>query len=146
MECRIGIDYGDVRTGVAVCYGTGPALPLCTVDSSAGRKNTARLVADIIKEKNAVAAVVGYPLNMDGSSGKRIVKTEKFARALSETLAAEGLDAFPVFFQDERLTSVAAEKMIRSAEGAAPRKGDVDRIAAVIILQDYIDSLKGEKK
>ena len=137
----LGIDYGDARTGVSVALGSGPALPLCFVDSSRGRKAAAVEIADIAAARHVTTIVIGYPVNMDGSRGKRVVATEKFARVLGEELISRGVNA-DIKFWDERLTSKAAEAELRSLNYSGGRSGASDQIAAAIILQDYIDHLR----
>ncbi len=135
----IGVDYGDARTGIAVSPDGVCSVPYKTVDSSNGRKKTAALIASIAAEKGAGVIVVGYPLNMDGSKGKRVVVTEKFAKALKEALSELSYEA-QIVFSDERLTSKEAESMLRNAGRFNPEKGISDQVAAQLILQDYIDS------
>ncbi len=141
MEVSLGIDYGDARTGVAIAYGDGPAVPSGAVDSSGGRNSTARAVCGIAKEKNAGLVVIGLPYNMDGSKGRRAVLTEKFAKALEKCLAESRLSVRIGFF-DERLTSRSAESELRSVSAGTPAKGASDSVAASIILQNYLDSRK----
>lgn len=136
----IGVDYGDSRTGVSVSPDGICAVPLTVIDSSSGRKKTAAMLADIVLSKKAGCVVIGYPLNMDGSKGKRVIVTEKFANALKEALG-EAADDIRIVFQDERLTSKAAESRMRTAGINSGIKGISDQLAAVMILQDYIDSL-----
>lgn len=135
----LGIDYGDVRTGIAVSPDGICSVPYITVDSSNGRKKTASLIASLAVEKAADVIVVGYPLNMDGSKGKRVVVTEKFVKALKEALSKLSSGA-TIVFRDERLTSKEAESMLRNAGQFNPEKGISDQVAAHLILQDYIDS------
>ena len=139
-DCLLGIDYGDSRTGVSVAYGRGPALPLCVIDSSRGRRSTAAEVAGIAIDRHASVLVLGLPVNMDGSRGKRVAATEKFARVLREELAARGA-VTEVTFWDERLTSKTAEAELRGMNYAGDRTGASDQIAAAIILENYIEHL-----
>ncbi len=97
------------------------------------------MIASIAAEKGAGVIVVGYPLNMDGSKGKRVVVTEKFAKALKEALSELSYEA-QIVFSDERLTSKEAESMLKNAGRFNPEKGISDQVAAQLILQDYIDS------
>ena len=142
----IGIDYGDARTGVAVSYDGIASLPLCVVDSTGGRKKTASEIARIISERSAGTVVIGLPLNMDGSSGKRVAATEKFAKALKTALEGSSLDPEIAFF-DERLTSRSAASEMALMGRQAGKDGIVDQISAAIILDAYIASQrnKGDK-
>ncbi len=139
-RCLLGLDYGDSRTGVALAFGDGPALPLCVIDSTVGRRKTAAEVADVAAAKSASFIVVGLPVNMDGTKGRRVAATEKFARALREELAARNIPAEVVFW-DERLTSRVAESELREMNYSGGRDGTSDQIAAAIILEDYIQYL-----
>jgi putative Holliday junction resolvase len=98
-------------------------------------------VAVIVADKHASVVVIGLPVNMDGSRGKRVAATEKFARALRDELTLRGITA-EVTFWDERLTSKAAEAELRTMDRAPGRTGASDQIAAAIILDDYIAHLE----
>ena len=127
------MDYGDSRIGVSVCDELCKlASPLMTVKSESMRKNVDKIAA-IAKEQSVGAIVLGLPLNMDGSEGIRAGKSRAFARVLEKV---SGL-------VDERLTTVEAEE-IMDANGVPKykRKEIVDRIAAQLILQSYLDSNK----
>ena len=137
----LGIDYGDSRTGIAIAPDGTCAVPLTVVDSTSGRKKTALEIARIALQKDAGGIVIGYPLNMDGSKGRRVVVTEKFAKDLKQALSDLSYDA-QIVFRDERLTSRAAEKVLISSDISLSQKGISDQLAAVMILQDYIDSNK----
>ena len=140
----IGVDYGDSRTGLAIAPDGICAVPYAVIDSSAGRRKTADAVARIAFEKRAGCIVIGYPLNMDGSSGRRIAVTEKFAAALKTALEKQSHDA-SIIFWDERLTSRIAESKLRESGTSVNSKGISDQIAAAAILQDYLDSIKGKE-
>jgi putative Holliday junction resolvase len=136
---RIGVDVGTVRVGVAASDPGGVlASPLATLarDPRGGADLTklARLVA----EREAVEVVVGLPRSMSGKSGPAARAAREYAEAL-----AERVDPVPVRLSDERLTTVAATR--RLAEGGIRgRKGRqvVDRSAAVLILQGWLDAAR----
>lgn len=133
----LGVDYGDSRIGVSVCDELCKlASPLMTVKSESMRKNVDKIAA-IAKEQSVGAIVLGLPLNMDGSEGIRAGKSRAFARVLEKVSGLE------VKLVDERLTTVEAEE-IMDANGVPKykRKEIVDRIAAQLILQSYLDSNK----
>ena len=140
----IGVDYGDMRTGISIAPDGICAVPLTVIDSSCGRKKTARAVAELVLQKNAGRIVVGYPLNMDGSKGKRVIVTEKFTALLKAALDELSSDAV-IDFCDERLTSKIAESELISAGVSLKQKGISDQLAAVTILQNYIDSERNDK-
>jgi len=134
----MAVDYGDVRTGIALSDLT------CTL---VGRAETLTLkgdaliakICDIAAQEKATVVVVGLPRNMDGSYGFRAQITQEFA----DKLTAAGLN---VVMRDERLTTVSAQTILsadnrsssRQKRHAAP-KGKVDAVAAGLILQEYLD-------
>ena len=133
----LGIDYGDVRTGVAVCDKTEfLASPVCTVRESYMPKLIDKLTA-IISDKKPELIVVGLPKNMDGSLGFRAQACTEFAEALKDACGIETV------LWDERLTSVIAHRQLQSnGKREKKHKDIVDAAAAVEILQSYIDSRK----
>ncbi len=139
----LGIDYGDSRTGIAVSYDGKVALPLLTIDSSMGRKMTAIAVGKLIFEKKVDTVVIGYPKNMDGSSGSRVAVTEKFARALKTFLKDSQYD-INIFFEDERLTTKAAERILRDTGSNKQKDRLGDQIAASIILESFLKKQEAE--
>ena len=110
------------------------ASPLATIKSLSMRKNIDN-VARIAHEEGAGRIVVGLPLNMDGTEGARANKTKAFGNVLAKV---SGID---VVYFDERLSSVEAEYIMdMNMVGKNKRKDIVDRIAAQVILQSYLDS------
>ena len=136
----LGVDYGDSRIGLSVCDEMEIlASPLATIKSLSMKKNIDS-VSDIAKRENVSLIVVGLPLNMDGSEGERAGKSRAFGRVL------ERVSAIKVEYFDERLTSVEAEEIMQSVGVKKDkRKNIVDRIAAQLILQSYIDANKNKK-
>ena len=130
----IGVDYGDVRTGIASSDLLGlMASAVCTVKPG-GMKNTALEVARIAKEQNAVGIVVGLPKNMDGSEGPRA----DVVRAFVDLLRAE--TALPIYFEDERMTTMEANRFLSATETyGKKRKEKVDALSAELILQSWLD-------
>jgi len=131
----LGIDYGRRRIGIAIAdLETRIATPLTTLAGRHDVTRDARSVADLGAEKNVGAFVVGLPLNMDDSDSPQTALARRFAAELGR------LSKLPVHFQDERLTTVAAQEVMDAA-GVRPkqRKGLTDRIAAGKILQAYLD-------
>ncbi|NNE44038.1 MAG: Holliday junction resolvase RuvX [Gemmatimonadetes bacterium] len=144
----VGIDLGDRRIGVAVSDPTGfLAEGRDTLDRS-GESFPWRAIEAVLEEADARGVVVGEPLNMDGSAGERAELSRRFAAELHERTGVR------VELQDERLTSVQAQRMLietRPGGGGKPggkkskkkskgkRKEDVDQVAAVLILQAWLD-------
>lgn len=130
----MGLDYGDVRIGVALSDVTHfIASGLETYTRKTNKLDIAHL-AQIIAENDVNLVVFGLPLNMDGSEGIRVVKTKSFA----EKLKAE-CNVMVDFF-DERLSSVDAEEILLNAGLRRDKRKDViDKVAATLILQGYLD-------
>lgn len=135
----MGLDYGEVRIGISMSDMTRLiASPYETFT----RKNLdydLEYLSNLIKEKGVKKVVFGLPLNMDGSEGERVQATREFAKRLVEK------SDIAVDFMDERLTSVSAENILVQANVRRDkRKKVIDKLAATIILQEYLDTHKGE--
>lgn len=131
----IGLDYGEARIGVAVSDLLGTiANPLDTISEKDREKQLVK-VLEVIEREKADKIVVGLPKRMDGTLGHRAEYTKAFAEELSERCA------LPLVMWDERLSSSEAHRML-DAGGVSgkKRKTKVDKIAAVLILQTYLDS------
>ncbi len=133
----LSVDYGDARTGVAVCDKLEMlASPVGVINEKYEPKLIAALV-DIIKTKKPELIVVGLPKNMDGSLGFRAEACTQFAENLSEACGIETV------MWDERLTSVIAHRQLQAVgKREKQHKTIVDAAAAVEILQSFIDSRK----
>jgi putative holliday junction resolvase len=131
---RLGLDPGDARIGVARSDPTGfLATPLETVRR--GKGDLARL-ARIVRDEEAVEVVVGLPRSLSGGEGPAAVKVRDFAARLAARIAP-----VEVRLQDERLTTVSAEAMLRDrGKRGAERRAVVDQAAAVLILQHALDT------
>ena len=133
----LAVDFGEVRTGLAICDASRFLASGIGNVKVGGIDKTAAEVARIAKEKGAVAAVVGLPRNMDGSEGARADRCRDFARRLS---VAAGI---PVAMTDERLTTVAASRYLNETDTrGGKRKNIIDSLSAEIILQNTLDRLK----
>lgn len=130
----MGLDVGDRRIGVALSDETGVlASPLSTLERVGPRQDPTAIAA-LVREHEVDAIVVGLPRNMDGSLGPQAQKVQAFAASVGAAARV------PVRFWDERLTTVEAEQIL--SERNVPwqrRKGLVDQVAAVLILQEYLD-------
>lgn len=133
----LGVDFGDTRTGLAVC---DPARILASgigYVSPGGIERTAYEVAKIAREQGVSAVVVGLPVNMDGSEGARAARCRKFARLLEERLSV------PVATFDERMTTMTAARYLNETNTRGKkRKTVIDTLSAQIILQNCLDRLK----
>jgi putative Holliday junction resolvase len=134
----LGIDHGTKRIGLAISDELGIiAQPLEYVLAEPFDKFLARL-KEIIHEKEVELLLVGMPRNMDGSYGEAALKVEAFVAVLKETLIV------PVKTWDERLTSAQANRfLIEGNVRREKRKEKVDKTAAAILLQSYLDVTSG---
>lgn len=133
----IAVDFGEVRTGLAISDASRFLASGIGNVKVGGIDKTAAEVARIAREKCAAAAVVGLPKNMDGSEGARADRCRDFARRLS---VAAGI---PVAMTDERLTTVAASRYLNETDTrGGKRKNVIDSLSAEIILQNTLDRLK----
>lgn len=135
----MGLDYGSKTIGVAISDPlliTAQGIEIIRRDSENKiRKSLARIEA-LITEYEVSKIVLGYPKNMDDSIGERAEKTEAFKERLERRTGLE------VILRDERLTTVAAnEIMIESGIRRENRSKYVDEIAAMLILQEYLDEI-----
>ena len=134
----IGLDVGSKRIGIAISDPFGwTAQPVMTLHRTELSDDLAKINQLIIKE-NAKSLVLGLPKNMDGSVGFQ----GEEVRAFSEELKAVIDPQISISFWDERLSSVAAERiLIEGNVSRKKRKGVIDKMAAVVILQTYLDSV-----
>jgi len=131
----LGLDLGDVRIGVAISDPDRKvAVPFGTVHT--GAPADLKAIATIVEEDEVALVVVGNPLRMSGDTGTRARHAEEFAGALRQFLPV------PVVLHDERLSTAEAERALKEAgAGGRERRRAVDRSAAAVILQSYLDGL-----
>jgi len=136
----LGLDYGDKTVGVAVSdpFGwTAQGLEVIKRNSENEYKQSLGRMADIMKEYEVEKIVLGYPLNLDGSISERCKKTEDYKERIQNRFKN-----IEVVLWDERLSTVAAANHLMSAGlNNQKRKGVIDKMAAVYILQGYLDSI-----
>ena len=130
----LGLDLGDARIGVAISDDRRRlAVPLGTVRT--GAPADVKAIVDLVHGHGVTLVVIGHPLHLSGDAGERAHHAERFA---------EALDAFldiPVVLQDERLSSVEADRALREAGASGrERRRTVDRSAATVILQAWLDA------
>ena len=129
------LDYGDVRIGIA--FSDLLQTIASPYDTYTRRDLTQdiQFFKDLAIKQDVEKVIIGLPYNMDGTKGERIEVTQKFGDLLSNALG------LPVEYVDERLSSVEAEDILAEAKvPAIKRKGLIDKIAAGIILQSYLNS------
>ncbi|MBQ5761851.1 MAG: Holliday junction resolvase RuvX [Clostridia bacterium] len=132
----LGLDYGEARVGVAVSDESGKIAFDCgIIDATKGRNFVSLQVLELADKYNTDTVVIGYPVNMDGSHGFRVKATEKFAKYLAQMRPTLRIEFF-----DERLTTKSADAALLEMGVSQRHKGMNDIIAAMLILQAYLDS------
>jgi putative pre-16S rRNA nuclease len=135
MNRIMGLDVGDKTVGVAISDLLGLTAQGKTTIIRKSKKEDYGVLKELIDEYNINKVVVGLPKNMNGSIGPQGEKTIKFAEKLKNKFNIE------IIYQDERLTSKAAEKMLIAGDVRRDkRKKVIDKVAATFILQTYLDS------
>lgn len=133
----LGLDYGTKTVGVAISDETGLiAQPLVTIERKKADKlrQTYAQIESLISEYDCDKMVLGLPKNMNNTEGERVDATKVFKENL------ERRTGLPVIFEDERLTTVEADRILEATDVAhSQRKKYIDKMAAAIILQTYLD-------
>ena len=135
----LGLDFGSKTTGVAVSDPLGftaQGLETITREDENKLRRTCARIEELIREYQIETIVLGYPKNMNNTTGERVEKTLAFKEML------ERRTGLSVILWDERLTTTAAEQiLIESGVRRENRKAVIDKVAASLILQGYLDSL-----
>lgn len=136
----MGLDYGSVTVGVAISDAlllTAQGIEVIRRKDENKLRQTYARIEQLVEEYNVEKIVVGYPKNMNNTIGERAIKSEKFAKTL------ERRTGVPVVLFDERLSTVSAHNaMIEGNMRREKRAKVVDKVAAVFILQTYLDSIR----
>ncbi len=144
MTRIMGLDYGSKTVGVAISDELGitaQGVETITRSEEGKLRRTLARIAELSQEYRINRIILGYPKNMDNSAGARVKKTEEFADMVRRRTG------LPVVFWDERLTTVSAERVLmESGVRREKRKAVIDKIAAVLILQNYLDSDRGKEQ
>ena len=139
----LGLDYGSVTVGVAVSDAlllTAQPVEVIKRKSETKLRQTLARIEEIIAEYEVEKIVLGYPKNMNNTLGERVERTEEFKEKLEKRTGLE------VILWDERLTTISAMEVLKEGNVRREnRKKYVDKIAAVFILQGYLDSLQLKK-
>lgn len=138
----LGLDVGDRRIGVAKSDALLiTAQGLTTIECVGVRKDTGKIV-DLIKEYGCTGVVIGLPLRLNGTDSQQTEKVRAFADLLGNKLRSNGLQEVAIVFEDERYTTSIAESVLIAADvSRKKRRTVIDKQAAVIILQNYLDTL-----
>ncbi len=137
---KIGLDVGDKTIGVAISDALNiTAQGIMTIERIGIKKDTDKVI-DLVKEHLCDTVVIGLPLKLDGTDSLQTEKVREFRTKLQNKLNAKRMSDIKIEFQDERLTTVMAERILIDADmSRAKRKKVIDKQAAVIILQSYLD-------
>jgi len=140
----LGLDFGSKTIGVAVSdpFGwTAQGVEIIRRDQEEALKKSLTRLEELIKQYQVTKIVIGFPKNMNGTIGERGEKTLAFVEKLNSKFPS-----VETIMWDERLTTIAAEKMLISADmSRQKRKKVIDQIAATFILQGYLDSQSSNK-
>ena len=133
----LGVDFGDVRTGLALSDPSRLLALGAGVISPGGLEKTAQQVAKFAADEKCAAIIVGVPINMDGSFGPRAQRCQKFAALLKALLPDVAVCLF-----DERMTTMTASRYLNeTGTKGKKRKQVIDTLSAQIILQNCLDRL-----
>lgn len=140
MSIILGLDIGDARTGVALSDELGIAAhPLCTIQRKS-RKAVLAELQELVAIHNVEQIVVGLPLQLDGETGTQAKKVKQFAERLAQQVN------LPIVFWDESFTTVEAAQILRGTKKRRKkRKQVIDQVAAVLILEGYLDELRNSR-
>lgn len=137
----LGLDYGDKTVGVAVSdiFGwTAQGVEIIRRNNPMEYKQSLGRLAQLIEEYNVEKIVLGFPKNMDGSEGARCEKTLEYKKRIENRFRN-----IPVELWDERLSTVAAQRFLHEGDYDIKKsKSVIDKMAAVFILQGYLDSIR----
>jgi len=141
---KIALDVGDKTVGIALSDALGiTAQGLMTLERVGIRKDTGKIL-DLVKEYECDTIVIGLPRKLDGTDSIQTEKVYEFRTMLENKMRSTGMKNIKVEWQDERLTTVMAEKVLIEADvSRKKRKQVIDKQAAVLIMQSYLDSHRG---
>jgi putative Holliday junction resolvase len=132
----LGLDYGEKRIGVAVCDELGIMAHGLAVIERRNKKRDLEAIDNYVQTYGVEKIVIGYPLRLDGTVGIQCEKVDRFIQSLESTLP------IPIIRWDETLTTKDAEEILKTTlVRTKKRKAVIDKIAASMILQGYLDSL-----
>lgn len=135
MERFLGLDVGEKTIGLAVSDPLGLTAQALTTIRRTSNKEDYERVKEYIDQYQIKTLVVGLPYNMNGTQGPSADRAKKFAEKLKNKYSVE------VIYQDERMTTMSAERvLIEAGVRREKRKTHIDKIAAVFILQAFLDS------
>ena len=134
----LGVDFGEARTGLAISDAARLLASGIGNIAGGGLERTADAIVSAVSEQNAVAVVLGLPVNMNGTEGPRAERVRRLAELITERAPD-----LPVALMDERMTTMAASRFLNETNTRGKkRKGVIDTLSAQIILQNALDRLK----
>lgn len=137
----LAVDYGERRVGLALSDPAGLIAQGLETIQKAGTVESLASIVDIVEEQQVREIILGLPVHMDGTTGEMAGKVEAFADELRKKVSCD------VRTWDERLTSVSARRAMHEMGGSTRgNKGGLDRIAATLLLQNYLDFRRGTVK
>jgi putative Holliday junction resolvase len=135
----LALDVGERRIGVALSDETATLATGLDTLVRVGARKDAQAVAELVRRHEPAAVVVGLPLNMDGTAGASAEKVRAFVDGLKRRIAV------PIVERDERLTTVEAHEILRNSGVSRKDRGAlVDKVSAVVILQEFLDGRRAE--
>lgn len=141
MKRILALDVGDKTIGVAVSDALGITAQGVTTIERVGIRKDSTKVLNYVKEYDCGTLVIGLPMNLDGGDSIQTEKVREFKCMMENKLKSSGLGNVKIEYQDERLTTVMAEKVLIEADiSRSKRKKVIDKQAAILILQTYMDS------
>ena len=136
----MALDVGHKRIGVALSDPGQVLASSLQVIERKGQQRDLATVVQLVQEHEVGKIIVGYPRSLDGTAGRQAEVVERYAAVLEEKLKDSSLDV-PVIFWDERLSTVAADRLMAEAgHRGRERRERIDAVAAAVILQDYLDA------
>lgn len=134
----LGVDFGEARTGLAISDAARLLASGIGNIAGGGLERTADAIVSAVSEQNAVAVVLGLPVNMNGTEGPRAERVRRLAELITERAPD-----LPVALMDERMTTMAASRFLNETNTRGKkRKGVIDTLSAQIILQNALDRMK----
>ena len=134
----LGVDFGEARTGLAVSDAARLLASGIGNIQGGGLERTADAIVSAASEQNAVAVVLGLPVNMNGTEGPRAERVRRLAELITERAPT-----LPVALMDERMTTMAAARFLNETNTRGKkRRGVIDTLSAQIILQNALDRLR----
>ena len=143
---KIALDVGDKTIGVALSDELLiTASGLTTIERVGIRKDAGKIM-ELVKQYNCDTVVIGLPKKLDGTDSVQTEKVYEFKNMLENKMRSSGMGQIDIVFQDERFTTAMAEKVLIEADvSRSKRKEVIDKQAAILIMQGYLDRLAYEK-